>query len=139
MNPPAFAAPLKGRVASAPKSCRPDCANVIDTAPTKRTTGANARIRLSRSDGAICATLYLKRHDRAAAIENPRMGRLRDRGNPEEHAHHQLRRREDLEPGEPEARAAVHQTRTHLVLQADEPDGDRRRRRRQHRTLYQSR
>ncbi len=63
---------------------------------------------------------------------------LRDPDHHEEHPHHRLRGREDLKPGEPQSRAPIHQERSYLVLQADEPDRDRRGRRRQRRPLHQS-
>src|SRR4029078_6486670 len=78
------------------------------------------------------------RRDRKAAIEDPGLGRLRNRDDSEEQAHQLLRGREDLEPGEPETRSALYQARAHLVLQADESHGHRCRRRRQRRAGYQS-
>src|SRR3954468_16844644 len=66
----------------------------------------------------------LQGDDRKAAIEDPGMGRLRDADDQQEHTHHRLRRGEDFQPGEPEARAALYQERPHLVLQADQPYGD---------------
>src|SRR5258706_8400911 len=58
--------------------------------------------------------------DREAAVEDPSVGRLCHRDDSKEQADYPLRGREDLEPGEPEARAAVHPEGPHLVLQADE-------------------
>src|SRR6267143_965190 len=82
--------------------------------------------------------LYLSRDDRETAIEDSWMGRLRNRTDSEEHTHHRLRGREDLEPGEPPARAPLYRARSHLVLQAHEPYRHRRGRRRQRRALQQS-
>src|SRR2546422_895972 len=61
----------------------------------------------SRSRARVLAwpqALYLSRDDRETAIEDSWMGRLRNRTDSEEHTHHRLCGREDLEPGEPPAR-----------------------------------
>src|SRR5436190_600559 len=51
------------------------------------------------------------------------MGRVRHASDPQEHADHRLRRREDFKPGEPQAGAAVHQARPHRVpLPSGMPD-----------------
>src|SRR6185295_1991130 len=52
---------------------------------------------------ADAAGVYLSSDDRKAAIEDSGMGRLRNHADSEEQAHHRLRGREDLEPGEPPA------------------------------------
>src|SRR6266850_778410 len=67
---------------------------------------------------------YLKEDVRKAAIEDPWIGPLCHAEDSEEHAHHRLRGRENLEPGEPEARTPLYSQRPHLVLQADEPHRD---------------
>src|SRR5713226_8384661 len=69
---------------------------------------------------------YLTENDSEAAIADSWLGRLCHEDHFEEHTHHSLCRREDLEPGEPEARAQVHPDGTHLVLQADQSHGHRR-------------
>ena len=75
----------------------------------------------------------------ASSIEGSWMGCLCHRTDPQEHAHHSLRGREDHPQGESETRGEVSEDWTHLVLHTEQPLGDRRRRRRQHRPVHQSR
>src|SRR5579859_6252366 len=83
--------------------------------------------RHRRAEFRASRPLYRSDHDRETAFEDPRVGCVLDTINSQKHTHHRLRGRKDLQPGKFEAGTPIYQTRTHLVLQADEPDGHRRR------------
>src|SRR6476646_7721063 len=102
MSPPALTAGLNGNPRSGPLRtiCFGDCAKVMAIDP------ANIRARHNSARISIppCGC-YLNEDDRETAISNTRVGRLRDRAHSEKQPDYRLRGGEDLEPGEPQARA----------------------------------
>src|SRR5437899_2195240 len=78
-------------------------------------------------------------HDHTAALEVAWMGSVCEAADYKEHADHRLWRREDLAPGKPDARAALHEEAVDLVLSGQPPLGARCRDRRQYRAVHQPR
>src|SRR5262249_17423399 len=116
MSPPALTAGLNGRLGLPPvvMICLDACAKVISVMSAIASTMVVSR-RMSRSSKERHCILYAD--DRKAAVADSGLGCVCDRDDRQEPADRAVRRRENLEPGKPAARAPLHQARAHLVLQ----------------------